>query len=121
MKFVSVNPTLKEFVKARQWKDWKVGEYVIGQFDNVDHQDKYGKVMYGVKVIESNFDVAPGSLIYLNGGGNLKNDMEQLSLGDTFKVTYGGKVKITKGQWAGSMSHAIKVEIAENGSDEELI
>jgi hypothetical protein len=124
MKFTSVNPAVKEFVKARQWKDWKAGEYLVGEFDNVDHKDKYGKVMYGIKVIENNFGAAPGSLVHINVAGNLHNDMEQVSLGDTLKITYEGKVKIAKGKWAGQLTHAIKVEVAADDTktaDDDLI
>jgi hypothetical protein len=106
--------TSGSFVKARGWKDWKNDDFVIGEFDNVDHTDKFGNLIYGIKVQESSFDAVKGSVVHINSGGNLKNLMNEVSLGDVIKVVYKGKVKIPKGKWTGTMTHDISVLLLED-------
>lgn len=112
----SVNPKApKEFVKTRKWKEWKAGEYVDCTFEGVgNHHDKFGKDIYEFKVIEANFDVEPGSMLYLNCGGNFQNLMGMVSLEDKVRVVYKGMTKITKGKWAGTMTHDIDVQIDDD-------
>ena len=111
------------FVKARGWKEWNSGDFVIGEFDNIDNTDKFGNLIYGIKVNSSSFDAAVGSVVHINSGGNVKNLMNEVSLGDIIKVTYKGKAKITKGKWTGTMTHDISVEVSDDSSklSEDLI
>jgi hypothetical protein len=104
------------YVKAMGWKQWNKGDYIVGEFDNVDHQDKFGNPIYGIKVDKASFPVTSGELIHINSGGNLKNLMNEVSLGDIIKVQYNGKAKITKGKWTGTETHDIAVELFEDSS-----
>jgi len=116
MEFKSVGKT--NFVKGRPWKEWKEGEYAVGTFESLDNLDKFGKPIYELKVIESNF-TAPGSTLYFNTGGNVQNLMNEVSLEDTIKVLYKGMTKITKGKWSGTMTHNIDIQVAASDKTSE--
>lgn len=107
------------FVKAKGWKEFNIGDYVEGEFDNIDHQDKFGNLIYGIKVSASSFNAPVDSLVHLNSGGNMKNLMNEVSLGDKIRVTYKGKAKITKGKWTGTETHNIEVEVAEESNKQD--
>jgi hypothetical protein len=112
----------KDFLKPRKWEHWQVGDYIQGVFVGQLDTDRYGKPIYGVKVegiqdAEIKFaDMSQPSGIkngvvplYPNGG--LMKQMAEVNEGDFVKITYEGKAKIKKGQWAGTMAHAIIVEV----------
>lgn len=125
MSYVSVNPSLKNFPKPRQWKSWNSGEYVVAIYENCDAKDKYKKPIFQFKVIESNFEAKKGETLYLNCGGNFLNLMNTVEEGEEVKIEYGGETEIKKGQWKGEMTHVIDVKIkapeGKESTDQDLI
>ncbi len=122
MAFVSVNKNLKSFVKPIPWKDLEANDYIVGTYEDCSNTDKFGKPIFGFKVVESNIGITKGEMVYLNSGGNFQNDMSELDLEALVKVTYLGQAEIKKGKWAGSKTHNIKVEVDSKAeSDDELI
>jgi hypothetical protein len=113
--FKSVNPNNREFVKTRKWKDWVKENYVIGKVVPCSEVDKFKKPIFALIVQESNFGAEVGKPIYLNCGGNFKNLMDMVEEGETIKVVYRGMNKIKKGQWAGTETYDIDVQIAAEG------
>jgi hypothetical protein len=112
------------FVKPRQWKDWKSGEVLKASFENLDNVDRYGKPIYGFKVIESSFGAEVGSMIYLNCGGNFKKAMDEASLEDRLIITYKGMNKMgPKSTHPGTMTHSIEVVLddSSNETSDDLI
>ena len=49
----------------------------------------------------------------MNCGGNFRNMMDVVEDGETIRVTYTGMNKMKTGEYAGEMTHAMTVEIAE--------
>ena len=97
----------------RKWKDWKKDDYVIGTKGVSEHKDKYKKPIYFVVVQESNFGAKKGEKLFMNCGGNFRNMMDVVEDGETIRVTYTGMNKMKTGEYAGEMTHAMTVEIAE--------
>jgi len=90
----------------KKWDDWEVDESVTGKYIGLTEKpDKYGK--HGFIVGKEN-----GDQVSLNSTGLLAKKMVHVSEGDEIQVTYKGKSKITKGKWAGSMAHNIKLAVA---------
>jgi hypothetical protein len=117
MSYVSVNPSLKNFPKPRQWKNWKANEYLVAVYENCDAKDRYNKPIFQFTVIESNFEAKKGETIYLNCGGNFQNLMNSVEEGEEVKIEYGGETEIKKGKWKGEMTHVIDVKIKAADSD----
>lgn len=124
----------KDFLKPKQWSNWQVGDYIQGEFVGQLDTDKFGKPIYGIKVegvedavvkfadMSAPYGIKNGVVpLYPNGG--LLKQMAEASEGDFVKVTYEGKVKIKKGQWAGTMAHSIVVEIDgyQNEDSDDLL
>lgn len=59
------------------------------------------------------FEGDDGSIIILNGAGNLDYRMNQVSVGDYCRVEYLGKKPIIKGKMKGKEAHAFEVLIAK--------
>lgn len=120
----------KEFFKPRKWEMWSVDDYVQGEFVGELDKDKFGKPIYGIKVdgvadakvVFKDENAATGKkdgIIPLYPNGGMIHQMSHASVGDFVKITYGGKVKIKKGAWAGSMAHSVTVEIDGYSNEEE--
>jgi hypothetical protein len=112
----------KDFLKPSKWQDWQVGDYIQGEFVGQLETDKYGKPIMGVRVegVQDGLikfaDMSKPSGIkngvvplYPNGG--LLKQLAEVQEGDFVRITYEGKVKITKGQWAGTTAHSVLVEV----------
>jgi hypothetical protein len=125
----------KDFLKPKKWEHWQIGDYIQGEFVGQLDTDRYGKPIYGIKVEgveDAKVAFADMSLPYglkdgvvpLFPNGGLLNQMAEALEGDFVRITYEGKVKIKKGQWAGTMAHSIVVEIdgyeTEEDSDDLL-
>lgn len=122
MEFKSVNKNSKDFVKTFKWKEAVAGQFVVGTYENCDQLDKFGKPIFGFKVIETNIPgYGPGSDLYLNCGGNFKNLMDEVSLEDKVKIVYSGMAKITKGKWSGTMTYDIDVQVAASEEDSDSL
>lgn len=120
MSYVSVNPSLKNFPKPRQWKNWNKDEFVVAVYENCDAKDKYKKPIFQFTVVESNFEAKKGETLYLNCGGNFQNLMNSVEEGQEVRIDYGGQTEIKKGQWKGEMTHVIDVKIkAEDATTEQ--
>jgi hypothetical protein len=112
----------KDFLKPRKWETWAVGDFVQGEFVGELDKDRYGKPIYGIKVDgvkdgEVRFQDASSpsgkkdGVVPLYPNGGLLMQLGKASHGDFVRITYEGKVKIKKGQWAGSTAHSVVVEI----------
>jgi len=122
MAYTAVNKTLKNFVVTRKWKEFTKGEFFEGIVEECNEKDKYKKPIFAFKVISSNFNHPVGTNIYLNTGGNFINDMNQVEVGEKVKISFDGKAKIKSGEWQGSETYVIKVEVdTEENSNDELI
>ena len=119
----------KDFLKPKKWTEWQHGDYIQGEFVGQLDTDRYGKPIYGVKVdgvADAEVKFADMSLPYgkkdgvipLFPNGGLLKQLGEAQEGDFVKITYEGKAKIKKGQWAGTMAHAIIVEIDGYGDEE---
>lgn len=119
----------KDFLKPRKWENWQVGDSIQGEFVGQLEVDKYGKPIYGIKVegvkdaqikfadMSQSSGIKNGVVpLYPNGG--LLKQLAEASEGDFVRVTYEGKVKIKKGQWAGSTAHSVLVEIDGYGTED---
>lgn len=113
MSYKSVNPNQKEFVVTRKWKDWKEGEFVIGTKIECNEKDKFKKPIYALMVKQSNFGHEVGTPIYLNAGGNFVALIDMVEEGEECKIVYNGMSKIKKGEWAGSMTYNIDVQMSD--------
>lgn len=122
MSYKSVNTSLKNFVTPRKWNDWKKGDFVVGTKVECKELDKYKKPIYAVVVKESNFGAEAGKPIYLNCGGNFRNMIEMVEDGEECRIEYRGMNVIKKGEWKGSNTHDIDVQIpsAETSEDDVL-
>ncbi len=58
------------------------------------------------------FENADGSIVVLNGAGNLGYQMGKVALNSVVTVEYKGKQEITKGKLKGKESHNFKVLVA---------
>ena len=122
MSFKPVNKNLKNYVMSRKWKEFTAGEFAIGTLEECDQVDKFGKPIFAIKIIETNFNYPVGTNLYLNCGGNFQNDMSQVEVGEKVKISYDGEVEIKKGKWKGSMTHSILVQVeAKDEASEDLI
>ena len=122
MAFTAVNSSGKIFVVTRKWKEFTEGEYLVGILEECEEKDKFKKPIFAIKVSESNFKHPTGTNIYLNCGGNFLNDMNTVETGEKIKISFNGKTKIKSGDWKGSDTYVIKVEIdSATSANEDLI
>ena len=99
----------------RSWKNWEIGEYIVGEFVE-QYTDNYGKPGYAVKVVETNIkDLGEGKIIGLNSCGGLDYKMDKVSEGDTLKFEYDGTGILEKGKFAGKEFHQVKVFLLQDG------
>lgn len=119
-----------DFLKPKKWDEWSIGDSIEGVYENASELDRYGKPIFEIRITKANLTGSNPTItkgekagimpLYPNGG--LMMQMKEASYGDTVRITYGGKNKINKGQWAGTMAHAIVVEIdgyVPEGEEEE--
>jgi hypothetical protein len=105
------------------WKDWKVGDTVIGVFKDT-YIDKYKKTATVINVEETFFkgDKAEyaGKDLVLNSCGKLDKAVEKLQKGDLIQIEYKGKSMLETGPYAGKEAHDVqvdKIELVEDDSD----
>lgn len=127
----------KDFYKPKKWETWQHGDYIQGEFVGQLDVDRYKKPIYGIKIqgvedaevkfadMNTPYGLKDGVVPLFPNGGLLKQ-MAEAQEGDFVKITYQGKNKIKQGQWAGTMAHAIIVEIdgyetEEESSDDDLL
>ncbi len=65
-------------------------------------KNKYGKNEYAI-------ERADGKVQAIANAGNLDRQMNAVKVGTYVQITYNGKAKITKGEWAGQDSHTFTV------------
>lgn len=101
-----------KFIKAKQLAEENItGVVAEGIFDGIVTEDtKYGP-KNNVRVKDSE-----GNLLIVNQAGNLDYRMNQalqqgLKVGQPIQISYLGKTKMTKGPFAGTMSHSFDVAI----------
>lgn len=118
----------KQFLSPKKWEDWQSGDYIQGEFVGQIDTDRYDKPIYGIKIdgvadaqigFEGNSGKTADGVVPLYPNGGLMAQMQKASDGDFVRITYQGKAKIKKGRWAGSMAHAIIVEIDGYENEEE--
>lgn len=91
-----------------RYTDCKPGQVLVtGKYIGRSH-NKFGK---------ENFDFEPldgGQTVCLNHAGQLEKRMEEnVEVGDIVRITFEGKAKIEKGDWAGKEANQFTVEVAE--------
>jgi hypothetical protein len=107
-KFTSVNGKplgetqgdLKFISAGKLFKEGITGVVAQGLYEGAKEIDtKYGKKQqYSVRQDD-------GSLVLLDGAGNLGSQMDKVQLGAYVQISYMGKDTITSGQWKGNQSH----------------
>lgn len=102
--FKSVNSSNTTYVKA---KDLKEGDIIvtgilISANANLNYPEK----------LDYRFKLEDGSEIVVNQSGNLKPQMDKVSLGSLCRITYGGMSTIQKGPRKGKLAHNYEVEVA---------
>lgn len=109
----------------RAWKDWDVGDIMIGQFV-AQGEDQYDKPNWVFKVVDAQFENAKvakkliGKAITLNSNGQLDKAMKKVEEGELIQVTYNGMAEITKGKYKGKESHLVEVDMVVDESEEEI-
>lgn len=121
MQFKSVSTSGKDFVKPRQWKEWKQGDYVIGTKVECKEVDKYKKPIFSLVVKESNFGAEVNKPIYLNCGGNFRNMIEMVEDGEICRVQYKGMTPIKKGDYKGTNTHVMEVGILDAEPSDDVL
>lgn len=102
----------------RAWKDWEIGDLVIGTYKG-SKIDNYKKPNWLVEVEDAQFQnhkegkKLMGQVIGLNSCGQLDKAMEEVSEGDMIQVMYNGTSEIQKGKYAGKDAHLVEVDIVE--------
>lgn len=98
------------------WKDWKVGDTVIGVFKET-FTDKYKKTATVICVEETFFkgdkENYVGKDLVLNSCGKLDKAVEKLQKGDLIQVEYKGKSMLETGPYAGKEAHDVQVDKIE--------
>lgn len=108
----------------RAWKEWDVGDYIIGKFKG-SKTDNYDKPNWLVEVVDAAFVEHKlarkliGQTIGLNSSGQLNKAMEKVEEGDLIQVMYNGTSEIEKGKYAGKDAHLIEVDLVQEDVDED--
>lgn len=119
--FKSTNPNSGNG-SFKKWDLWSVNDYMVCKLKDDSREDKFKKPIYDVEIVESSFDdLKPGQMFVMNATGGLVKKMSEaeVDIGQTFKVVYLGKNKITKGQWAGTMAHNIDVQLPTEATEDD--
>ena len=117
----------------RTWKDWDVGDIIVGQYEGTqDNKFNASKSNYVFKIIESfikdkEFEalIPEGATLVLNTVGMLEKAMKKANEGEIFQITYTGMGPIEKGIYAGKEAHSMEVilcqeEVADAKLEEDL-
>ena len=106
--------------KYRKWKDWEVGDFVVGKFVDT-RTDNYGKPNWILEVEEFEFDdedmeLEVGDRLGLNSCGSLDAVMEdKVDEGMVIRVEYAGKSTLPDNhKFAGKEVHSVIVQVAED-------
>lgn len=102
-----------EFIRASKLKeDGFTGLLLEGQYlENIPNQLNKDRLDYKFKKDD-------GSVVVINGAGNLGYKMEFVEVGDYVQIEYLGMKEIAGGSFKGKMSHDFEV-LTENGGDGE--
>lgn len=111
----------------RAWKDWDVGDVLIGTLKGTSKNRKnVNKVDWIVQVEDAQFsDKAAakkviGKTLTLNCAGQLDKGLEQIEFGEMFQVTYNGAKEMKGGPHSGKEAHTMEVVgVSEGGESEE--
>jgi hypothetical protein len=113
----------------RAWKEWAVGDYVIGKYVGT-HEDQYQKTCRIIEIVDGEFakkgafKKVAGQNLVLNAAGQIdaafedKNGNPKIAEGEMVQVMYNGTSQITKGKFAGKDAHLIEVDLVEEEGDE---
>lgn len=108
----SAKRTVTGGCKYRPWKEWKVGDLIIGVYQGTT-VDQFDKDNFKFKVFESNFGIEEGVVMGLNECGSLKKAMESVKEGETVQIIYTGEITLDKGKFAGKKAHTCEVTVGE--------
>jgi hypothetical protein len=108
----------------RPWRDWSVGDIVIGKYKG-SKIDNYEKPNWLIEVVDAQFskkkdgDKLVGKVLGLNSAGQLDKAMEGVNEGEMIQVHYVGTSTIEKGKYKGKDAHQIEVDIVVEEGDED--
>lgn len=105
-------------VTYRGYKEWAVGDIVIGEIVDF-RKDDYGGTGVVINVLDCQFSKDAkkyeGKKLYLNSCAVIKKLQadELLSIGQTIQVEYKGTSVTKKGKYAGKDFHEVGIQIVE--------
>lgn len=104
-KFVSVKPEGEiEFIRAKKLcEDGVNGEVLQGTFIGSQTNSKDDKKL------DYKFEREDGSIVVINGAGNLGFNMKFCDVGEYVQIMYRGMQPITKGPYIGKQAHNFEV------------
>ena len=108
----------------RPWKEWEVGDYIIGVFKGTK-TDNYDKDNYLIEVEDVGgpskaLKKLIGQTLGLNETGQLKKAMAKVEEGEIVQVMYNGMAEIEGGKYKGKEAHSIEVDLmSAEGEDED--
>ncbi len=108
--------------KYLAWKNWQVGEYLVGKYTK-SYEDQFGNENYEVQIIEAEIegaDLKEGDLFGVNSCGSLKHNMTDVAPGSYIQVTYEGKGEIEKGPFKDKSFHKVGLEVDDSGVAEVI-
>jgi len=106
----------KDKQPAKAVKDWKVGEKLVGFWQqDKEYDGQYGKILYHY-LIKAEIDkkgniVTQDEPVTLRSGAGLANQLKGLKAGQLVEITYEGKVKNIK---TGQTFHKFTSQVADN-------
>lgn len=110
----------------RAWKDYAIGDVVIGKILKETHKDKYDKFCLIIEVLDAQFkngtgDTFVGKNLVINSSGQIAKAQERGDLypGQLAQFTYMGTSLMEKGKFAGADAHVIEVAIVEESDSSE--
>jgi hypothetical protein len=111
--------SLTQFSKFRSWKDWSVGEFVIGKLVDIVPNTKNPKNNDLIlEVLELGFKmdgVTVGSRFSVNGCASVQRAIDAgIEENDIVRVEYRGQETVKTGQWKGTKTHVIEVSVAKD-------
>lgn len=108
----------------RAWKEWEVGDYIIGTYRG-SKIDNYDKPNWLIEIEDASFSDSKlakkliGQTLGLNSAGQLNKAMEKVEESAMVQVMYNGTSEIENGKYAGKDAHLIEVVLVEVDSGDE--
>lgn len=97
-----------EFIRASQLKkDGFTGEVLQGTFLETTPN------RYDPEKVDFKFEKEDGTIVLVNGAGNLNYSMKFVDVGEYVQIVYLGQQEIEKGQHKGKQSHNFEVNREE--------